>query len=238
MCSFGIGTASLSSSSRDGREDRRRVRELRKHDEPHRQERRAAGDRRVDHRQHAVGVRAHLRRDRADWRSRSGRRRRRSGCGVIGVGLSVGVRRQARSRRQRCVSIDARVVALDDTRDAPASSGTAPRTAGTDTASCRGTAAARPSSGLAELQVHLLAEAVGVEQERPRPAVRERRQRAASNDSAISSPGRETTNMSSVARQQLAHVAFARVAPGISFHGDARRDARRSRSRTARGRPA
>ena len=45
----------------DGREDRRRMRELRKHNEPHRQERRAARDRRIDHRQHAVGVRAHLR---------------------------------------------------------------------------------------------------------------------------------------------------------------------------------
>ena len=61
VCSLGIGTASRSSSSLHGREDRRGVRELRKHDEPHRQERRAAGDGRVDHRQHAVGVGAHLR---------------------------------------------------------------------------------------------------------------------------------------------------------------------------------
>ena len=38
----------------------RGVRELRKHDQANRQERRASGHRRVDHLQHAVGVRAHL----------------------------------------------------------------------------------------------------------------------------------------------------------------------------------
>jgi hypothetical protein len=40
--------------------DRRRVRELGKHDEPHRQERAAAADGSVDHRQHAIGVGAHI----------------------------------------------------------------------------------------------------------------------------------------------------------------------------------
>ena len=38
----------------------RRMRELREHDEPHREEGRAPGDRRVDHREHAVGVLAHV----------------------------------------------------------------------------------------------------------------------------------------------------------------------------------
>jgi hypothetical protein len=42
-----------------GRENRRRVRKLRKDDEPHRQKRCAARDREVDHRQHPVGVRVH-----------------------------------------------------------------------------------------------------------------------------------------------------------------------------------
>ena len=44
----------------DGWKDRRRVGELREHHEPDRQERRAPRDCRVDHREHAVGVRAHL----------------------------------------------------------------------------------------------------------------------------------------------------------------------------------
>ena len=44
----------------DRREDRRRVRELGKDHEPHGQERRGAGERLVDHRQHAIGVRAHV----------------------------------------------------------------------------------------------------------------------------------------------------------------------------------
>ena len=52
----------LVGAARDGRKDRRRVRELRKHDEPDRQERRRAGDRRVDHREHAIGVRRICRR--------------------------------------------------------------------------------------------------------------------------------------------------------------------------------
>ena len=44
---------------RDRREHRRGVRELWEHDEPHRQERRAAGDRVIDHRDDAIGVGAH-----------------------------------------------------------------------------------------------------------------------------------------------------------------------------------
>ena len=45
----------------DGRKHGRRVRELREHDETNRQERRAARNGGVDHREHAIRVRAHLR---------------------------------------------------------------------------------------------------------------------------------------------------------------------------------
>jgi hypothetical protein len=40
---------------------RRCVREFREHDQPHREERRAPGDSRVDHREHAIRVLAHVR---------------------------------------------------------------------------------------------------------------------------------------------------------------------------------
>ena len=80
VCSLGIATASLSSSSSTVAIDGRRMRELGKDDEPHRQEGRAA--RRPPSRSSAsdaIGVRPHLSRDRSGWAGRSGRRRRRSG---------------------------------------------------------------------------------------------------------------------------------------------------------------
>ena len=87
------------------------------------------------------------------------------------------------------------------TRDAPACAGSA-RPAGTDSCVIAAKRQRRDRVRARRAQVHLLAVAVGVEQERPRPA----RPAAAaatraSNDSAISSPGRETTNMSSTARR-------------------------------------
>ena len=90
----------------DGREDRRGVRELGEHDEPHRQERRAAGHRRIDHRQHAIGVGAHLRA--VDRVGEVGLTRRG------GVADQAVAHRRVRSseRRQRSRADDARVPAL------------------------------------------------------------------------------------------------------------------------------
>ena len=87
VCSFGIGTASFSQQFVDGRKHRRGVRELGKHDQTHRQKRRAAGDRGIDHREHAIGVRAHVRSFERIGQSRSGRRRRNSGWESYCVGF-------------------------------------------------------------------------------------------------------------------------------------------------------
>ena len=59
VCSFGTGSASLSSSSPTVAKTGAACANSGKHDQAHRQERRAAGDRRIDHRQHPVGVLAH-----------------------------------------------------------------------------------------------------------------------------------------------------------------------------------
>ena len=93
----------------------------------------------------------------------------------------------------------------------------------TDTWSCHETAVANLIR-TRRVDVHLFAEAIRVEQERARPAGRNGGNLRASNDRLISSPGREMTNISSDCEQQLAHVAFARVASRHHFPGRRKRD--------------
>ena len=152
VCSLGIGTASFCEQLRDAsRTPARRART--------RETRPAAPagtarcpPPRIDHRQHAIGVGAHLRRDRSDWRSRSGTPRRRS----EGTWSRSSVRPAAlaRSRRHGRDELDRRQRTADDAR-VPArqvgamraacrDSAPAPRT---DSASSSGTAAATPDRG-------------------------------------------------------------------------------------------
>ena len=194
VCSFGIGTASLSISSPHGRKHGRRMRELREHDEPHRQERRAAGDGRVDHRQHAVGVRAHVR---AVERIRQ-----------IGLAGGGGV-----SDRCRSSGVTSCLNSQGLTSTGRKLSGAGRRRSGIDADGSVGTARSRARVVALEVlamrlrprivfawtvriaahpekrerrdrvrrggtRVHLLAVAVSVEQERARPAGGQRRQRA------------------------------------------------------------
>ena len=150
----------------DGREHRRRVRELRKHDQPHRQERRAAGDG-GSRSSRACGrcCRASAR-GRAGFGDRSGTRRRRSAA-------SVGARAVT---RRRCDPVERHRATP---RRACCSASRYPRCSGVsrivlrradrDTASC--VERQRPDVvRTGRVEVHLLAEAVGIEQERARPA--------------------------------------------------------------------
>ena len=106
----------------------------------------------------------------------------------------------------------------------------------TGIASSHGTAAARRCRG-SPIDVHLLAEAVGVEQERPRPAGAAAGRRGGVEGQARSRRRARRRRTCRRYGEQRTDVALARVAPGSVFQGDCATPAC-SRSRTARGRRA
>ena len=211
----------------------RRVRELGEDDEPHGQERRGSRHRGVDHREHAVGVGPHLRDGRSGSAGRSGRRRRSSGWASSArsdaSSASIGGRR-ARARRA-CRSAPGRSALPRGHRGRRV--GRRVRIPGHAVEGQR-----QHDVGAGGVDVHLLAEAVAVEQERARPA-RGSGGSAARVEGQRDLVARARDHEHVVGRrQQLAHVARARVAARDRLPGREPRRRARSRSRTARGRRA
>ena len=222
MCSLGIGTASRSRSSGDGREDRRGVREFRKDDEPDRQKRRAADDGRIDHRQHAVGVRAHL-----PAIERIGIVDLAGGGGVANDGHAwstiAGLNLSAASIEGTGSRHDPRVVArvVLPARGRPrvvfVRAVRIPRH--------RPERQRRDRFRHGGSRVHLLAVAAGVEQERPRPARGGRRQRRGVERQGDLVAGARNHEHVVDRAQQGAHVPFARIPSRRRFPGIERRHA-------------